>query len=180
MADASPGFEQELYDELAGRYGSQWEARLTGKWGYDWKEPCSQDMERALGSGWKNESVDTRSAALVALLDSPEGAAKSTPESADAGLDGPGPSLSDKPWMQTLLEAESFEAWLTRIGIDISVLPSREGASGDTGDTTDAGLDGPGPSLSDKPWMQTLLEAESFEAWLTRIGIDISVLPPRS
>ena len=82
----------------------------------------------------------------------------------------------DKPWMQTLLQSDSFEAWLTRIGIDTSVLPAHDGAAA----SADADLDSPGPSLQDRPWMQTLLEAESFEAWLTRIGIDISVLPPRS
>jgi hypothetical protein len=176
MADVSPGFEQELYDELAGRYGSQWEAKLTGKWGYDWKEPCSQDMERALGSGWQHESVETKSATLVTLIDGTEGGAKGSTGSTDADLDGPGPSLQDKPWMQTLLQSDSFEAWLTRIGIDTSVLPAHDGAAA----SDDADLDSPGPSLQDKPWMQTLLQSDSFEAWLTRIGIDISVLPPRS
>ena len=129
MADVSPGFEQELYDRLASKYGSQWEAKLTAKWGYDWKEPCSQDMEQRLGYDWKGESADTRSEALITLIDSDEKAGATsdtgTPGSTDADPDGPGPSLDDKPWTQTLLQADSFEAWLTRIGIDTSALPPR-------------------------------------------------------
>ena len=128
MADVSPGFEQELYDRLAGKYGSQWEDKLSGKWGHDWKEPCSQEMQRTLGYGWESESAERKSEAIEALIDSNEGAAPTSATGSPASPadpDSPAPDLSGSPWIQTLLQADSFEAWLTRIGIDISTLPPR-------------------------------------------------------
>jgi hypothetical protein len=133
------GWDVEVLEALANKVGPQWEELFVHKWGTDWAEPARLEMEYYLGQGWEEQPAEVKSEALAVLVtqsadtesayeEAPDstGNADSAGEADSESPDDPEayPSLDDSPWISTLLEVDTFEDWLVRIGVDATTVES--------------------------------------------------------
>lgn len=135
------------------------------------------------------DGLASRQEELIYAAEASDGHAEEGDETEGDETEGEPVSLDDLPWITTLTEAETFEAWLTRVGVDAELVDSLAALGDSSGDTTEPveaeptdlepadleSAEGMVP-LDELPWIATLTEAATFEEWLTRVGVDAATV----
>lgn len=172
MATAAPWSNPDFHQLLQQKIGSDWEQQLEIKWGLEWDQSCAAELSGELGTGWADNpehAADTLAYKLGVATSEAEPEETPDPDS-EVHLD-----FSEYQWLNTLNEADSFSSWLTRIGLtteEVSEIVDVESGSETSGQQST-----PDPDeivnldLHEHPWLNTFTEADSFESWLTRIGL---------
>lgn len=122
----NPEFDQLLEQKI----GADWVREFEAKWGDSWGAQCAEELSGELGSGWADnpEHATDVLAGLVEVgaVGEPEAAGEEPDPDSIVDID-----LSQYEWLNTLAEADSFESWLTRIGVpatDAAAIATAEGA----------------------------------------------------
>ncbi|WP_325159984.1 hypothetical protein [Actinophytocola sp.] len=152
--------DPELQQQLEHKIGPDWAGQLETQFGPDWADQCTHELTSRVGDDWPSSS-DKAADALAEIL------AEATPETADG--QGVEFDLSQYPWVSTLVESDSFEAWLVRIGVsdeDAKLFADAEAIP--AADASEQPVDF---DFGRYPWVSTLLEVDTFQDWLVRIGM---------
>ncbi len=159
MADNVPeGFDDEVISQLERGIGSNWQDVFKQKWGDNWAELCAAEMTTELGTGWPDESVDSKIATLTEMVGD---------ESGGSGADAV-PDPGQDEWLRTFDGTNTFEEWLARIGVPTEEITALEGSALEGSDKP---TEDTVPDPNHNEWMQTFDGTNTFEEWLIRIGV---------
>ena len=108
MATETPWADPEFERRLEQKIGSDWVRQLETKWGPEWAEPSARELADRLGDSWA-DYPDQATDALAELV-TVEPAADVSEQKVDF-------DFGRYEWLSTLLEVDSFESWLVRVGV---------------------------------------------------------------
>jgi len=167
MATETPWSEPGFTTPLEQWLGANWEQRLEDRWGSGWQASCAQELVYSVGGDWADrpDAVAEKLAELV----SEEGLVQEE-------LDPEQPlaiDLGDYPWLNSVAQSGSVQSWLVQVGAPEDLAAALADENGGAAAET-ASVDPDQPitvDLSQYEWFSTVTEADSLQAWLTRVGV---------